>query len=1269
MEVNNPRLVSNPHPLLGADRALCFAEFEDKETLKRYINRTKIIVPQGRVAVWHNGRRVPDKLWKYLIPNKGDQIVIRTTVQGGGGGGGGKVLRTVATIAIIAIAVYTGGLAAAALGGAGTFAGALAGTAVTAAVSIGGQLLVNALLPLPKATLPSLAGRQGFASNQNFALSGGTNSARLWQPMALVFGQHKVVPDLASTPYTEYVGDNNFLNQLFHFGLQANEILLSEFAIGDTPLSSFRGIQLQIAEPDGKIDIFPGNVDTIQGFLLNQSDGFIERTTPIKTSHIKVELAAQLFFANDDGALVNRSAKFQVQFRKVGTVDYIDVGEERSTHYWSLRFDNGQLKFDSTDPNEYVEGQTENFGLLGTAVWRFIPHPATRGEPWYGIAPDPRILSSGITLSGRRQEPVRKSIEFSVEEGQYEVRVRKLTEDIKNSRESNESAVNQILCFQDDEVDYTGQARVGLRIKASAQLQGQIQNLSALASAACPVFNGTDFVVQETSNPAWWFLWYARGKIINNARIYGGGLSDDQIDIQGIKAWALFCDEKRLSFNYVLTQQSTVHDVLIIIARAGRASYSWQTGKLGVVFDQAQLPVVAMIGPYNIQAGSFEIAFANEQTADNIVVNFINPDRGWQLDNVRVAVPNVQKTNTTATLDLEGCTNSDMAGREANLIAASQSFHRRRVMWQMDIEGIIATRGDVVQVSHDLTVWGFSGRLVSGNRTSIKLDSKVPTAGTGFLSLRSPRNDIINVQVTSDFGDTDELTFLNLPADFPMPSDNPDENPFDWAWQFDPLETPGRRLKIIEVQPVSKDIVRFTAIDDNDDYYASENNPFQFTPPKDGLLLLGVILGLDFSERIVVVAEDLIEVTSFWASSNSSGRVQVTVTINGTEQPTFETTARKFAFNARSLDDVEITVKPVSANSLSGQPFIAKYKVIGVTAPIQPITGFTDVFRDGLTVLSWNRINEIRPLKYEVRVGDSFLSGKTVAILPDSELYAVGNGLYHVAAKFSTSWGLVIFSEPSSLLITEANLVRNVLVVNNEHPNWDGVKNNTIVFGGNLTLDFDGNILDADDILDINDVIYFGGVKTSGTYKTNDNNIVDIGFVEPVFIDFNLVEFSLNFHEDILALQDALSEQDILNESNRQFVNVRPQIRYAGEDGIFTSFKEYVPGLINARFFDVQLLLETKDNLIVPFVEEFTWSIDVPDLIQKDQDVTIPSTGITITYVKTFHGLPNVQITVIDAVAGDNFVLTNSGFAGFDIQVFNDVTPVERKINWLAQGF
>jgi hypothetical protein len=1343
MEMNRPSLVSNPHPLIGAGRELTFEPFKERETLRAFMRRTNIAIPNHECAVWHNGHRVPDKLWPYLIPRAGDQIIIRARVHGGGGGGS-KIIKTVATLAVLAVAFAVAGPlgGAAALAAATGATTALATSIIVAAVMIGGNLLVNALIPLPRVgeqsgftgtQLPSIgisapsmsAAKYGsiggvsggslraFDINPTYAIAGGKNRARLWEAMGLVFGRHKIVPDLAANSYTQYIGADQYLNQAFHLGLQGEGIDIDDLSIGDTPLANYKGIDIQRSQQDGELTMFPLNVDTIQGFNVQNADSWTQRTTPINTTHIDIELAAQLYYFQDDGGLATRSVSFSIEYRAVGAVDWVKVGDEKDTgdyasFYWSLQRLNsatdtevrGQVDYGSTTKADHTENEVVTYGTFSYPVatsfdinnnfvvdasvsqnlygkWVWTPHPHTLGKPWQGFAPDPlkagsTISTSDIVISGANQAPTRRTVSFNVTKGQYELRIRKNTADIKNTRETNESAVSQILCFQPDEAEYDSQARLAVRIKASAQLQGNIEDLNAIATASCPVWNGTAWVMAQTSNPAWWFLWYARGaRKANGDRIYGGGLVDAQLDLDSIKAWALFCDAKNLTFNYVLTQKSTVHSVLVTIARAGRGSYTWQTGKLGIIWDAANLPAVAMIGPYNIKSGTFEVGYMNEATADEIIVNFINPARNWELDTVRVDVPNVSKTNTTVTLDLDGCTDVDMAGREANLIAASQAFHRRRVSWEMDIEGMIATRGDVVQFSHDLTVWGYSGRLIGGDRTTLQLDASVPSDGAGWLYLRAPDNTIQLIQVsTSGEGEFNTLNIVTpLPAEFPVPSENPDMVAFDWAWQFDPLETPGRRIKIVDVQPNGMDTVKFNGIDDSEDYYACEDNAYAYTPPRDGYLLAGIIFDISFAERILVVAEDLIEVTAYWASSITGNTNTINYSINGVPQPALDTIERKYSFTARTYDIIEFTVLPKSVTN-TGTPRTETYDVIGLTLPMPTLTGLTQVYRDNLTVLDWTDLVDIRPIQYEVRIGSSWVNSRTIAVTNSSEIYSFGNGTYFVAARFATPWGLLVYGVADTVTVTGATIVRNLLDTTTEHPTWSGyVTDDAAIVSGQLTLGSTGDILALDDIFAPDDILWAGTTATYGTYETNSANIIDIGYPTTVKIDFELNHYAFNFHENILAIEDVLTWPDMLNDSNRQYYSVTPQIRFAGDDAVYGNWVNYTRGLVNARYFDVRVVLETSDPLILPFVDQFTWSVDVPDMIQKGEGVTVSVLGTTISYAKDFHAVPNVQITILDAVDGDWIELTNSTFSSFDITIYNGATAVSRAINWISQGY
>lgn len=1292
--IEKPSLVVHPHALVGDGRITEAAAFLPNETLGAYIKRTGVIVPAGPVAVWHNGHRVPDALWRRLIPRVGDQVIIRARVIGGGDGG--KVLRTVAMVALVIVANVYGGALGTALG----FTGKLAVGVGSAAIMVGGSLLINALLPVLTPTADALGTGAKYDSSPTYSLSGGRNRLRQWEPMTLIFGRHKVVPDLGAKYFTEYVGDTQYLNQVFHFGLQAGQCVLSDFKIGATSIDDYQDVQIQVSGEDGKLSMFPGNVDTLEGFVL-ESGVVNARTTPLDTTSISVDLAAQLFSISDEGAIGGMSVDVVVQYRKVGDATWINAGSITdaiyATHYWAFEeritmygdsttwYDYRQIDYGSTNPADHTDweqvvispgwcttGDTPICRDERVGVWRWRPHPYRLGRPWRGLAPDPLIgyvTSPGVRLYGARQEPTRKTVSWAVEKGQYEVRIWKRTGDIKGSRQSNETAVSQILCFQTDEADYTGQLRVALRIKATSQLNGAIDEFSAIAEAQAPVWKGDHFDIEHTRNPAWWYLWFAMGKTIEGkGRVYGAGLIEQQLDIDAIRAWAAWCDLKKLTFDYVLDRKMSSAQVLQMIARAGRASPTWQTGKLGGVWDAADQPVVAMFGPFNITAGSFKVAYINDDTPDEIVVNFANEKRDWQMDEVRVAVPGATTTNNPLQLDLDGCTVAEMAGREANLIAASQVWHRRRTTWETDIEGWVASRGDVVQISHDLTVWGYSGRLTGRLGNQITLSQSVPT-GSGTMMLRDPEGNMKTVTVAGDLDETDIVTITTDVEDFPLPGDLVDDRgdplpALDWAFFFDPLETPGRRFKIVDVQP-SADGVRFSAVDDGPEYYASEADPYQYEPPRDGALLGGVVFGITVVEGIINVLADINSVQIGWALSVAMP-VDVVIAVNGAAQPAVRVVDRKMTIQAQTGDVLDITITPVSTLG-RGKPAMRSYTVQGLRAPLPAVTGLTSVFRDGLTVLTWGRVVDIRQPDYEIRVGESWANSRTVAVTPMLESLTVGNGLYWVAARYVYK-GQAIYGAADSLLVSGAALVRNVLLTEVEDPEWGGaLSEGAYIWDDLLTLAGAGDILAEADILAVRDVLWYGGAQPRGVYTSA--RTVDIGFVAPVRLDFHIDAYALNFGEDVLSMDDVLSNPDILNASNAQHWKATPQYRTAGADGVYGPWMNYTPGLVNAQYFQVRLVIETDDPLIVPFVEHFTWIVDVPDLLQSAEGITVPTTGLRIEYEKVFHAIPNVQIAVFDAVDGDRYVLTNSDETGFDIRLFNVDAPRAGVINWLSQGY
>lgn len=782
MEMTVPQAVQAaylPHPLTTAGRQVLAVPAKRNETLGGYLQRLGIEVDKAPHAIFVNDQPQGDG-WRRCRLKRGDQIVVRAVVRGGGGGGN-KVMRTVAMVAVMVAAYYTGGAATAAYG-------AGWGAAAQAGVMIGGSMLVNSLLPPPVATTAGIGSTSAESQSPTYALTGARNGLRQFEPMPVVIGRHRIVPDLAGKPFTRFEGQDQYLYQSFHFGLQSG-LVLSDYQIGDTPLADYSDYQLFEAAEDGVLPVDFGNVDSETGRELLNSDGWISRTTSADCIGIGLDMQGMAYYANDDGSVSSLSLAYEAQLRAVGDVTWLDFG------------------------------------------------------------------AGNFTLAGNKVNLVRQSLYQAVSRGQYEVRIRKTSPDVDSSRQKKQLALAQLRSHQYDGADYRSQRRVGLRIKASSQLNGALDNVSAIAQLAIPVWTGVAWENQFTTNPGWWLLWWLRGQFLDGRRLFGGGLADARIDIESIKQFATWCDVKQLSCSLVLDRKLSVKEVAELIARCGRGQLTWQTGRYGVIWDADDLPYVATFGPANIRAGSFKVSYASGKMADEVIVNFANRDKDWAADSVRKVVPGVTDPSNPVTLDFAGCDNADMAGREANLLAAQQLLLRRRVEWETDDEGLVATRGDVVMLSHDMVSWSESGRLVAGDRNRVMLDKAVALSAGGYVGIRFPDGRYATYRVQSGSGESATLLLRDAIPEgddggwLPVPAESPDLPACDWLWFYDPAAQPGKLVKITDVAPTG-DGFRFTAVDYLADYYAAETGEFVYHASPPATLAVIGYLSLSETSRI-----------------------------------------------------------------------------------------------------------------------------------------------------------------------------------------------------------------------------------------------------------------------------------------------------------------------------------------------------------------------------------------------------------------------------------
>lgn len=267
--------------------------------------------------ILRNGQAVLRADWHQPV-ERDDLIAVVLLPQGGGGGS--NPLRAVL---MIAVAIFAPHIGSAMLGINGAAALGSVGVGIfNAAVGIGLNALVSALIPPPKANSSSTAASIAAAS-PTYSLGAQGNMARLESMIPVQYGRMRFPPDFAAQPYVEYGGNEQYLYQLFCLGVDEFEV--ERIDVEDTPITNFAEVTTQIVAPGEALTLFPSNVITsvevsgqealtgtwIGPFVANPAG------TQCQQLGVDVLLPRGLYYANDNGGLDSVSTTFTAQARAI----------------------------------------------------------------------------------------------------------------------------------------------------------------------------------------------------------------------------------------------------------------------------------------------------------------------------------------------------------------------------------------------------------------------------------------------------------------------------------------------------------------------------------------------------------------------------------------------------------------------------------------------------------------------------------------------------------------------------------------------------------------------------------------------------------------------------------------------------------------------------------------------------------------------------------------------------------------------------------------
>ena len=615
-----------------------------------------------------NGVPVMRKNWNDLLND--NEIVNIVSLPLGGGGGGSNPVRVVLTVAVIVASVYTGGAV-------GVAYGAGWGAAAAAGVSISGGILVNTLVPTPKPTLNGMTS-SSYTQSPTYSLQAQGNSARLGNPIPVIYGRHLIYPDFAAQPYYRYQNNDQYVYQLHCIGQGSYDV--EQIRVEDTPISAFKEITYKIINPGENNTLFNEDVVTsaevagqelLKGVIVG---GFALNPTESEINKIEIDVACQrgLYYANDNGGLSEKTVQWRVDARLIDDED----------------------------------------NALGD---------------WFTLATE--------TLTGSTVNGIYRTYAYSVAQGRYEVRATRLDDKDNSSRAGHELRWISAKGYVVSDKNYGNVTLLAIVMKATDNLSQRASNLiNCIVTRKLKTWspNSGWSGLTPTRSIAW-----ALADILKAD--YGAKLTDKSIDLNALyqleRKWSVRGD----TFNGVFDSKLTVYEALSRVAKVGRAVAFIQGGIVRFVRDEPKTIPVALFGPRNIVKNSLSIQYImpSEDTADSVCVQYFS-EKTWKTSEITGTFSG-SASDKTATVELFGCTNKEQAQREAVYMALANRYRRRVVTFSTELEGLIPTYGDLIAITHDMARWGQGGEVIA--RNGLKLTLSEPVAfSDGIKNILALRN-------------------------------------------------------------------------------------------------------------------------------------------------------------------------------------------------------------------------------------------------------------------------------------------------------------------------------------------------------------------------------------------------------------------------------------------------------------------------------------------------------------------------------------------------
>lgn len=1209
-----------PHPFAMERIDAKIAEGKTVDDIISELQPDKFFSSYAHVYV--NGEYIERECWCKKMPKAGDVVSIRMIPQGGGGSK--NPLRTVLALAVMAGTGFLASGATSILGGLSIFGFNVSGI-VAGGVNLLGKLVLNAIAP------PSSSKYSSSKESATLFIQGARNKVNAFGRVPKVLGKHRFVPPLGALPYTEIVGDDQYLRMLFIWGY--GPLVISDLKIGETPIEEFDDVEIETRygyEDDAAITLYSNSVlqDDLQIYL-EQEDGWVVRSTEEDADEISIDIT----FPN---GLVLFSGS-----TKTATTVLLDV--------------------------QYAPAGTENWIQVGTS-------------------------SPAISITAQQSAALRKGLRWTVEKGKYDVRVKRITKDNEDNDNLFDYSVWTALrtIRYQDPINKKSLAVTALRIKATDQLNGVIDRFNGVVSAVIPDWTGEEWIERETSNPASIYRHVLQGSAnarpLSDSRIdldkiqeWHENCADNEREFNAVIDYDTSVREVlhdiasagRASPSFIDGKWGVIEDKIRtapVQHFTPRNSFDFKGEK---IFDD--LPQGLRVRFINREKGwvqderlVFDDGY-NQETASKYetldLTGVTDSDQAWRDGRYHLATARLRPETYSFYTDIEHivCTRGD-------LIRFTHDVPMFGLM-SARVNEIIADESGISGVVIDAEIEmeegkSYCARFRKSDGESLEVSlvnaSSEKTCVLEFLYVLADDCGIAVGDLLM-FGEEGEESAALIVKSIKPQGDLKakitcvayNENIFKADSEDIPefvsyIETTGslERLPVPELKQIQSGLE--TVIKHTDGSITSRIL-ITLVPPSN--------IGYDLNISVKIKTSD----ETVYRNATTISRYDREVSVTDIDE------GEAYDIQLRYYDN---------SGTMSAPLNISNYRVEGTTSLPSDVQSLNMSVLGDNVYLSWEAVSDIDLSHYTLRFSSS-VSGVTwggaidlvTSISKDATSISVPVmvGTYLLKAVDAggreSANAVAVISDMAG--IYSFNAVAELI----ENPSFVGEKDCTAVIDDVLTLigkdDVDDWVI-FDDVVD-SDIGESGIVSKGIYYFAND---VDLGevYTSRVTAEMDVVGTDVYDIIDTISVVDNIESWD--NSLDPSLFNVVLQLRTSNDNEIWSDWKNFVVGDYCTRAYQFRAVLESYSTTIAPKISTLKVKVDMPDRVESQEDVISNVGGISVAFVKAFKAKPALSITAQSMQSGDYYALDTITNSGFNICFYNSSgETISRSFDYIAKGY